>query len=405
MDKSHVTATLRDLIRQTEKICQDSRFRETVLRHCNSQGQDIQPDKLNLTVHAADQMLIHSLQHHQDAAIALSQYFNISLQQFNAAQQILNGCFNTGKESIKVLDFACGYGRLLRFITLWLPRSNVWASEIQANALKFTTKTFGVQGLLSSADPDTFKVDEQFDFIWVASLFSHLPDELFCAWLDKLISLLSPSGVLCFSVRGSELIPEGSQLPDTGILYEPSSEITTLSADIYGTTYVSESYLRETIEKLLGKGHSYIRLPRALANEQDLYLVARDTGRKLPAQHTFTKGPWGWVDLLEIAGSGDLNIQGWAASMDGCGLECVEIRINGDSHLIQPGIARKDVADAFKNRQLLNSGWAFRTRLDETVKDPYVEISAQSVQGNLALLYAGVMRHLGNAQQYPEPPR
>jgi alkanesulfonate monooxygenase SsuD/methylene tetrahydromethanopterin reductase-like flavin-dependent oxidoreductase (luciferase family) len=43
--------------------------------------------------------------------------------------------------------------------------------------------------------------DTKFDFIWVASLFSHLSGPLFDAWLAKLSDSLSPRAVLCFSVH------------------------------------------------------------------------------------------------------------------------------------------------------------------------------------------------------------
>src|SRR5690606_36941997 len=48
-----------------------------------------------IKIHPDDQMLLHSLYHHRDANASVSQYYNVALQQYNAAQQILRAvrCF------------------------------------------------------------------------------------------------------------------------------------------------------------------------------------------------------------------------------------------------------------------------------------------------------------------------
>lgn len=381
-----------DLLRQTELICQQDRFRETLLRHLNISQSGLCHAQLVMDIHPHDQMLLHSLHHHQSAEVALSQYFSISLQQFNAARQIMQACFGPQLEHIKVLDFACGYGRLLRFMSMLVPAENVWASEIQPEALVFTRASFGVQGVLSTPDPQDFEVDERFDFIWVASLFSHLPDTLFQAWLAKLCSLLTPRGVLCFSARSSELLPAGEVLPESGILYQRASELTPLDADIYGTAYVSESYVRGCIDKQLGFGHGYLRLPRALANEQDLYLLGKDPDRELPGADDFDKGLWGWVDRISLHANNTLKMEGWAASMGKTALQHVEVSVDGEASRVQPDIERLDVATAFAEPGLLKSGWVFTQKPDTASDAPYVEVSAQSVGGDSFLLFAGAVK-------------
>lgn len=378
-----------DLIDQVEQICQQDRFKQTLLRHLRLPAQQLLTSDINLTIHADDQMLLHSLQHHQNASIALSQYFSISIQQFNAARQIMHGCFGSDLSDIKVLDFACGYGRLLRFLSLIIPASNLHASEIQPQALDFVQQKFAVQGLLSTPDPKDFDTGERFDFIWVASLFSHLPDALFRAWMDKLCSLLSARGVLCFSARSSDLLPAGEVLPDSGILYQRASELTPLEADIYGTAYVSERYVQQCIDKQLGFGHAYSRLPRALANEQDLYLLGKNPDCVLPDAAEFNKSLWGWVDLIRLDQQGALNLEGWAASMSEPGPVVVEVRVEGDVYSVATTIERPDVAASFADPALLQSGWKFRQSLNNPGADPYLEVSACSGEGDLALLYAG----------------
>ena len=151
-----------------------------------------------------------------------------------------------------MLDFACGYGRLLRFLSLVMPSENLFASELQIDALTFVTREFGVTGLPSHADPQQFQPARKFDFIWVASLFSHLPESLFDAWLARLIDVLTPNGVLCFSVRDSSLLTGNTLMPESGIVYETRSENADLYADIYGTAYASETFVAQSLRRALG---------------------------------------------------------------------------------------------------------------------------------------------------------
>src|SRR6185295_18753043 len=105
---------------------------------------------------------------------SLSQYFGIALQQHNAAQQVLRLVFGDPGADFQILDFACGYGRLQRFLTLSVPPSQVWASDILPDAVDFARREFGVQAALSDRDPQRFDLRQTFDFVSVASLFSHL---------------------------------------------------------------------------------------------------------------------------------------------------------------------------------------------------------------------------------------
>ena len=122
--------------------------------------------RLNTHIHRNDQMLLHSLNYFQEVNWSLSQYFNIALQQHHAVQQLLRLMFGTAVADCHVLDFACGYGRLLRFLTLSVPPTRIWASEIQPEALDFVVREFGVHGTVSNVNPDRFEPGRQFDFVW-----------------------------------------------------------------------------------------------------------------------------------------------------------------------------------------------------------------------------------------------
>ena len=224
----------------------------------------------------SDRMLLHSLGELGDAGAAVSQYFAVGLQQYCALAQSLS-VLQPETHPLRILDFACGFGRALRFLKFTAPDHTLHASEIQPDALDFIRDSLGVEILLSAANPVDFFPSGKYDFIWVVSLFSHLPDTPFSGWLERLAGLLDDDGLLCFSVRGASQLAANKELPVDGILYERASEISPLDADIYGTTYVSDACVARRIRSVCGDVR-FACVKRALANEREPYFIARNPG-------------------------------------------------------------------------------------------------------------------------------
>ena len=332
-------------------------------------------------------MLEYSLRHHRDANFAVSQYFNVALQQHNTAQQLLRQLFPADWSARSVLDFACGYGRHLRFLTLALPPSHVWASEIQRDAVEFVVRVFGVHGLQSVPEPAQFEPWRRFDFIWVASLFSHLPPRLFHAWLEKLVGLLTADGILCFSVHDASEQPLGEAMPQAGIRFISESENAELDTASYGTTFVEEGFVREAIDRACIAGHAWLRIPRALASHQDLYLVSARSSNRLPSL-VIRKGPWGWVDIINVSPAGDLYIAGWAGSLDSGSIGRVEIRLDDDVHYCPTTVLREDVRRVVGDDRC---GFEFEAKLNG-LSEVFLEVSAGDGPAEAALIYAGALR-------------
>jgi SAM-dependent methyltransferase len=354
----------------------------------------LDPSTLSMRIHPGDQMFTHSLAQHRDAGAALSQYFAISLQQFSIARQVIEAVHGASAGTHDMMDFACGYGRLLRLLGAIVPAKQTWASDIQPDAVAFVAGNFGVNPLLSHAEPARFHPGRRFGTIWVASLFSHLPATLFRTWLARLIDLLTPDGILCFSVRDASQLPAGLELPSAGLLYASESENPDLDASIYGTTYADEAFVRSTIDAACA-GLRCVRLPRALANEQDLYVVAREAGRDLDAVTRVRRGPWGWVDVRRVDRDGRIDLQGWAGSLDDGAVDRVEIRLDAVESKVVPSIARPDVAAAFDDPRLLHSGWSLQTGVARGAEPVRLEVEAVSKQEERTVLYAGLIREIG----------
>jgi SAM-dependent methyltransferase len=102
---------------------------------------------------------------------ALWKYFADGLQILNLVQDIARKKCGSLMNIRSFLDFASGYGRFTRFLVKELPRERVWVSDIYENAVEFQQQQFGVHGLESVPDPEDYRCDHRFDFIFVASYF------------------------------------------------------------------------------------------------------------------------------------------------------------------------------------------------------------------------------------------
>jgi SAM-dependent methyltransferase len=102
----------------------------------------------------------------------------------------------------RFLDFACGYGRALRFFRAAFPEAELVACDISTDAVDFCAQEFGAIPVYSDADPAKVELPGRFDVIWVGSLFTHVAKPQWVGFLDLLESVLSDDGLLLFTVQG-----------------------------------------------------------------------------------------------------------------------------------------------------------------------------------------------------------
>lgn len=394
MNSAESSHPLNDLLLQAELLSQEPALQQwliTCIPPISLDGGPASAEKLCTTIAPSDQMLLHSLGELRDAGAAVSQYFAVGLQQYYALAQSLS-VLRPEARPLRILDFACGFGRALRFLKFTAPGHTLHASEIQPDALDFIRDSLGIETLLSAANPADFSPSGKYDFIWVVSLFSHLPDTLFSGWLERLASLLTDDGLLCFSVRGASQLAANKELPADGILYERASEISPLDADIYGTAYVSDAYVAQKIRSECGHVR-FACVKKALANEQDLYFLTRNPAIDLDALVAgWRHGLWGWVDVRSRRADGKLHVEGWAGSKESDEpVTHIDISIDGEVHMVFTDISRPDVA-AFLGASdtTQNFGWRLELDLPNPRQSHRLEVCAATARQRQLLYYGYV---------------
>lgn len=334
-------------------------------------------------IHGADEMYrynLTSLRGSRDAAAIL--YFEKGWEIFLAIRSVASWRFG-GLESVgSMLDFASGYGRVTRFLVRAIDPGRVFVSDIYADAVNFQRVTFGVGGVASGPDPAAFSHGARYRLVAASSFFSHVPDALFQTWMEILLASVKPGGVLIFSTLGRELLADPLADWSREIVYLEESESERLDKKVYGTTYVTEEYVRRTIRRVGGDALSVLRLPRGLGGLQDLYVV---TGLDAPPAELLeaTSFPWGDADRYEIHADGNLRAAGWVRVVEGTSrISRAELFVNNR----QVALCVPSPVDASTFR------WSFEADARLIGPDDVMSVRASTESGLESIVAMGTLR-------------
>lgn len=354
---------------------------------------------LDRAIPAADEMLAWADGHHGGSRQqALVTYFTGGLMAWRAVEAVLAWRFGEAGRP-RVLDFASGWGRVTRFLVRRRPAADLTVSDIDAAAVAWQRRRFGVGGFPSVERPEDLATDERFDAVVCLSLFSHLPEATFRRWLARLVDLVAPGGLLLFSVHGeSELLP-GRAMPPSGHHFEPISESERLDKATYGSAWVSEAYVAAALAGLGRPGLAWRRVPRGLWHLQDLYLVLPDgvlpDGGADPAACRLPEEPRGGLDGWSRTPAGEVELRGWAATA-AAPARRVEVWLGGAPVAAAvPGTPRPDVA-ALLGEAAGESGWtAVLPRREAARAGEVLVVVAESGDGTRGVLAAGTLEGAG----------
>lgn len=108
----------------------------------------------------------------------------------------------------KILDYACGHGRVLRWLKAQYPYAEITACDIDPDAVEYCASIFDVKGAVADDSFAKATFENQFDLIWCGSLLTHLDSKNWWAALERMIAWTAECGVLIFSVQGRFLASE-----------------------------------------------------------------------------------------------------------------------------------------------------------------------------------------------------
>ena len=169
-----------------------------------------------------------------------------------------------------VLDFGCGWGRLIRLLYKYVPADNIYGVDPWSKSIEICNET-NIKGNLYVSEyiPRTLPIsnDIKFDFIMAFSVFTHLSNNVTKICSSILRDYLSDNGVLAITIRPIEywtfrlnhnrknlteddinkLIAEHY---NCGFSFSPHTRNRVEGEITYGDTTISLDYIRENFTGL-----------------------------------------------------------------------------------------------------------------------------------------------------------
>jgi SAM-dependent methyltransferase len=131
---------------------------------------------------------------------SIEHYFSVGE---SALRCIRLGLLAAGKNNVgSILDFACGFGRVLRVLKAAFPSAQLTVCDISSNAIDFCAKQFDARPIQSGEDFTKLQINSTFDLIWCGSLLTQLEPAQFTNCITFFRSLLSAGGLLVFTTHG-----------------------------------------------------------------------------------------------------------------------------------------------------------------------------------------------------------
>jgi SAM-dependent methyltransferase len=179
----------------------------------------------------------------------------------------------------RVLDFGCGWGRILRFFLKDCQPDHLVGVDVDAEFVNVCRSTFPYATFEQVTPlPPTRFANGSFDVITAYSVFSHLAEHASLAWVEEFSRLLRPGGLMvvttqlrdfiafCESLRGKDYehgwhkglansfvdVAASYAAYDAGqYLYAPTGGGPARPSDFYGETLIPEGYVRTHFTKFL----------------------------------------------------------------------------------------------------------------------------------------------------------
>jgi len=232
-------------------------------------------------IHFNDQSLIkNNSDHYKSVGISAAKLIESAMNEVGMALE----------EISNILDFPCGYGRVLRFIKKAFPQADFYVGDIDKHALKFCKKEFNVIPVQSDKNFKKIKFPVSYDLVWVGSLFTHINSKDFKDLLVTLIPSLKEKGIIIFTTHGKECLNQlnsyglddlnpddiKNQIENSGFYFKPYP-----GQSNYGISICSQVFVTETVDRFFGDRVKLIyHKNRGWDNHQDVYAFQKTSSPK-----------------------------------------------------------------------------------------------------------------------------
>ena len=142
-------------------------------------------------------------------------YFSCGASALNAISAAvgLSGMARVGS----ILDFGSGAGRVTRWLRASYPSADLTVTDIREDDLAFCSAEFAATAWASTIAVEELSAPRHYDVIWVGSVVTHLSEDAATRLIRKLLSFLTPRGLLVLSTHGRFAHSNGPKAHNYGV--------------------------------------------------------------------------------------------------------------------------------------------------------------------------------------------
>jgi SAM-dependent methyltransferase len=118
--------------------------------------------------------------------------------------EIISRYFPPANHITSIYEWGCGPARIIRQLPIVIGREDVsyFASDYNEQTIQWCKSNIeGVNFTSNQLEPPLSYEDDKFDFIYAASVFTHLSEDNAIKWVNELRRVLKPTGILLITTN------------------------------------------------------------------------------------------------------------------------------------------------------------------------------------------------------------
>lgn len=184
---------------------------------------------------------------------------------------------NISIEGIRILDWGCGPGRLIRHIPDFLDgKCEVFGTDYNEKSIEWCKKNLpGIDFRTNTLKAQLPYDDNYFDVVYGISIFTHLSEKMHFEWIDELYRILKPGGILFLTSHGNAFIEKLTETEkDVFLKGELVERGMTVEGHRTFTAYHPELFMEKLFRKMKVLDHVVTPSNGGKA-QQDIWIVQK----------------------------------------------------------------------------------------------------------------------------------
>lgn len=139
----------------------------------------------------------------KDGSATLAEGFEI----YRTMRDLHASHFGPIRQNIVLLDFGCGFGRVIRYFLKDVAKDHLIGTDNNQSLIDFSRQSNRwCRFITNSANPPLPIGDNELDYVYAYSVFSHFSEPMHQRWLEEFKRVVRPGGAVALTIRPRSFI-------------------------------------------------------------------------------------------------------------------------------------------------------------------------------------------------------